>query len=115
MRSVGVCLDTVNSLGAGEGTEYVVNLLSPYTVNLHIKDFEIKRVSHQMGFTILGTPSGKGDLDIPWLISKIKVFNPDISAILELWTPPEADIEDTVVKENNWALQSIEYLKQHLN
>jgi sugar phosphate isomerase/epimerase len=115
MHSVGICLDSVNSLGACEGIEHVVSLLAPYTVNLHIKDFEIKRVSHLMGFTILGTPSGKGNLDIPWLIGKVSVFNSNISAILELWTPPEEEIENTIVKESDWVIQSVEYLKHYLD
>jgi sugar phosphate isomerase/epimerase len=41
---VGVCLDTASSLGAGEGTHEVAEVLAPYTVNLHIKDFAIERL-----------------------------------------------------------------------
>src|SRR5688572_18214544 len=48
--SVGICLDCVNSLGAGEGLEWVLNRLAPFTVNLHIKDFKIERLYHKMGF-----------------------------------------------------------------
>lgn len=113
-QSVGICLDTVNSLGACEGTEFVVNMLAPYTVNLHIKDFSIKRVDHLMGFTVLGAPAGQGDLDIPWLINSINEEHQEINAILEQWTPPEENVEMTIVKEKDWALQSITYLKQYL-
>ncbi|MBW7462141.1 sugar phosphate isomerase/epimerase, partial [Paenibacillus sepulcri] len=45
----GCCLDTVNSFGALEGPEMVIQGLAPFIVNLHIKDFEITRVDHQMG------------------------------------------------------------------
>src|SRR5262245_60980645 len=38
---LGVCLDTANSLGAGEGLETVLAMLGPLVVNLHIKDFHI--------------------------------------------------------------------------
>ena len=38
---VGICLDSVNSMGAGEGFETVSEILIPYTINLHIKDFSI--------------------------------------------------------------------------
>src|SRR5688572_21746213 len=56
---IGVCLDTANSLGAGEGLETVVTALAPVTVNLHIKDFHIARVPHLMGFTVEGRPAGQ--------------------------------------------------------
>jgi sugar phosphate isomerase/epimerase len=36
---VGICLDSVNSMGAGEGFETVAEILIPYTINLHLKDF----------------------------------------------------------------------------
>jgi len=42
---VGICLDSVNSLGAGEGIQTVVEMLGPLTVNLHIKEFTIKRIT----------------------------------------------------------------------
>src|SRR5579872_2822411 len=38
-EQVGICLDTVNSFGALEGPEAVVETLAPYTLNLHVKDF----------------------------------------------------------------------------
>ena len=43
---------SVNSIGAGEGFEMVSEILIPYTINLHIKDFAIFRAVHKMGFTI---------------------------------------------------------------
>lgn len=48
--NVGICLDCVNSMGAGEGLEYVASILAPFTVNLHIKDFKVERLLHKMGF-----------------------------------------------------------------
>jgi sugar phosphate isomerase/epimerase len=111
---VGICLDSVNSLGAGEGFVTVSDILLPYTINLHIKDFIIFRVSHKMGFTIEGRPAGKGMLNIRETVDRLSVMNKCKSAILELWTPPEKNIEDTVVKEDKWADESIEYLKNLL-
>jgi sugar phosphate isomerase/epimerase len=111
--TVGICLDTVNSFGALEGPEVVVETLAPYVVNLHIKDFNIERVSHMMGFTIQGTPAGKGRLDVPWLLAALEERRRerDFNAILELWTPPEIQLEDTIVKEAAWANESIAYLR----
>ena len=36
---IGICLDTVNSFGALEGPAAVLDVLGPFVVNLHIKDF----------------------------------------------------------------------------
>lgn len=112
---VGICLDSVNSMGAGEGFETVAEILIPYTINLHIKDFTIFRVRHKMGFIIEGRPAGKGMLNIPDLISRTSQTGLCQSAILELWTPPEQAIEATIKKEGKWADESIEYLKSVIN
>jgi sugar phosphate isomerase/epimerase len=109
---VGVCLDTVNSFGALEGPEVVMETLAPFTVSLHIKDFAITRLSHQMGFLIEGRPAGQGRLDVPWLLERCAAAGSDPNAILELWTPPERDIAATIAKEACWAEQSVAYLRQ---
>ena len=109
---VGICLDSVNSMGAGEGFEEVARILIPYTVNFHIKDFTIRRGSHKMGIIIEGTPAGKGRLNIREVVNKLKQKGQCSSSILELWTPPEQDIKSTILKENRWAEESIEYLKK---
>lgn len=108
---VGVCLDTANSLGAGEGLETVLEQLAPFTVNLHIKDFHIARVPHLMGFTVEGRPAGQGFLDVPAVLKRLKSCGRCETAILELWTPPEQLIEETVAKEAAWAGQSLAFLK----
>lgn len=108
---IGVCLDTANSLGAGEDIVRVASVLAPVTVNLHVKDFAIERVPHGMGFTVSGRPAGAGILDLPSVLRRIEPFGRCITAVLELWTPPELDIQRTVAKEEAWAAQSLEYLK----
>jgi 3-oxoisoapionate decarboxylase len=109
---VGICLDSVNSMGAGEGFETVSEILIPYTINLHIKDFTIFRVSHKMGFIIEGRPAGQGMLNIQQLNDKLSLHDRCQSAILELWTPPEPDLLATIAKEDLWAMQSVDYLKK---
>jgi 3-oxoisoapionate decarboxylase len=108
---IGICLDSVNSMGAGEGFETVSKILLPYTINLHVKDFIIRRVGHKMGFVIEGRPAGQGMLNIRKTIEKLSEWNRCKSAIIELWTPPEAEIEDTIAKEDKWASESIAFLK----
>ena len=108
---IGVCLDTANSLGAGEGLDTVLRELAPLTVNLHIKDFHIARVPHLMGFTVEGRPAGQGSLDVPHLLKQLAPLRRCETAVLELWTPPERTLEDTIAKEAVWAGQSLDYLK----
>jgi sugar phosphate isomerase/epimerase len=108
---LGICLDTVNSFGALEGPDRVVETLGPRSISLHIKDFAIRRVSHAMGFVVEGEPAGRGRLDVPWLLGSLRRTAPDMNALLELWTPPEPSLTATVAKEDRWAVESIEYLR----
>ena len=94
---IGVCLDTANSLGAGEGLDTVVRELGSRTVNLHVKDFQVARVPHLMGFTVEGRPAGEGQLDVPRLLDQLAPFDRCRTAVLELWTPPETDLSRTSV------------------
>lgn len=111
-NQIGICLDTVNSIGAAESIETVVQLLGPLTVNLHIKEFTIKRIYHKMGFHIEGLPVGEGMLNVPWLIEQLSQRCQ--SSILEQWIPPEENIEDTILKEHVWARKNVTYLKSIL-
>jgi sugar phosphate isomerase/epimerase len=110
--NVGICLDCVNSIGAGEGLEWVSSVLLPFTVNLHVKDFTIQRVGHQMGFTVSGTPLGEGMIQLPLLLEKLAKYHRCESAVIEQWVPPEATLLETIRKEELWANKSIDYIKQ---
>ncbi len=108
---LGIVLDTVNSFGSLEPPELVVDTLGPYTVNLHIKDFDVRRASHNLGLEIYGTAAGRGRLDIPKVVKQLQDYERDFTSILEFWAAPEADIEASIAKEKRWAEQSIKYLK----
>ena len=109
---LGICLDTANSLGCGEGFDHVLEVLAPHTVNLHIKDYTVSRLHHMMGFLVEGTPAGMGMLPIPQLLEAIHAHDRCETAILELWTPPEKHLDDSIAKENRWAQESVDYLNQ---
>lgn len=109
---VGICLDCANSLGAGEGLEFVAGMLAPYTLNLHVKDFTVQRLSHNMGFIITGAETGKGMINLPLLLDLLSPYNRCESAILEQWTPPRSSIDETISIESEWAKTGVEYLKQ---
>jgi sugar phosphate isomerase/epimerase len=108
---VGICLDTVNSLGSLETPEVVVDALAPLSVALHLKDFLIRRHPHQMGFEVIGAPAGEGMLDIPAIVAACAAYSVR-TAVLELWTPPAVDVEQTIVIERSWAERSLEYLRE---
>jgi 3-oxoisoapionate decarboxylase len=109
---VGVCLDTANSLGALEGPRETVAVLAPFAANLHLKDVAARRVPSQLGMVIEGTPAGRGQVDLPWVVEQVrKRGRSGANAILELWTPPEATLEATLSKESLWAQESVRYLR----
>jgi 3-oxoisoapionate decarboxylase len=108
---VGICLDTVNSFGAGENLKTVVETLAPYTLNLHIKDYAITRVWHKMGFTVLGAAAGQGQMNLPWVLEKIMPHGHCQTAILEHWPIPQEQAIDTLKLEWEWEKQSLSYLK----
>jgi sugar phosphate isomerase/epimerase len=112
---VGVCLDTVNSLGCLEGPEIVVKTLAPYALNLHVKDFTLQRVSSQMGFVVAGCPTGQGRLDVPWVLGQLQAAGRDVNAILELWTPFGPMLDDTLARESLWAEESVRYLRHTIS
>lgn len=110
-HNVGICLDTVNSFGSLEGPEVVVAALGRYVVNLHVKEFIVRRMDHNMGFIITGAPAGQGMLDVPWLLAQLHGYRRQFNAIIETWLPPEATIHGTINREADWARQSINYLR----
>lgn len=108
---LGVTLDTVNSLAIPEGTREVAERLAPFTHCLHVKDFTVRREWHMMGFRIEGTPAGRGRLDVPWLLGTLKRAGSRCNAILELWPPEQATLAETIALEDQWAGESITYLR----
>jgi sugar phosphate isomerase/epimerase len=106
---LGATLDTVNSLAICEGWRYVTGLLAPLTLCFHVKDFIVRREPHKMGFRVEGRPAGQGHLDIPWILARLGARCQ--SAILELWPPEQATIQETIELERTWAADSIATLR----
>ena len=111
---VGICLDTVNSLGAVEAPNTVIPALAPRAINVHMKDFEIVRTNGQMGFTVRGTALGEGRLDIAEVIAAVGGIKREITAVIELWTPRQDSYEATVALENDWAKISVTNLRKSI-
>jgi sugar phosphate isomerase/epimerase len=108
---VAICFDTGNSFGCAEGPEAVLEVLGTHTINLHLKDFAVRRAGPNRGFVIEGRPAGQGQLDIPHVLVTLRQKAADPNAILELWTPPQATLAESLHLEDAWAAASIEYLR----
>jgi len=70
-------------------------------------------VPHQMGFIVSGRPAGEGMMNLPAVLEQLAPFGRCHSAVVELWTPPQPRLEDTVEKEAAWAHASFAYLKRY--
>lgn len=110
-RYLGICLDTVNSLGAAESLEMVLDTLLPYAINIHIKDFLIRRFPHKQGFEIVGCPCGTGWLKVDEVIKKLAAYPEKPHLIFEQWVSPETTMDATIMKEAFWAETGIAYLQ----
>lgn len=108
---VGICLDTVNSFGALEGPAVVLEALAPYVVNLHVKEFIIRRLSHNMGFSLTGAPAGQGMLDVPGVLATLHQQGRVFNAIIETWLSPQPTPAATVALEMDYVRQSVTYLR----
>ncbi|MBP8952428.1 MAG: sugar phosphate isomerase/epimerase, partial [Armatimonadetes bacterium] len=89
----------------------VTETLAGYTVNLHIKDVRARRDDTGLGVVIQGAPAGQGQVDIPWVIDRVRAAGRDPNAILEQWTPLLDDPRATIDQEARWAEEGIAYLR----
>jgi 3-oxoisoapionate decarboxylase len=110
---LGVCLDTVNSLGAMETPQAVVDELAPFVRSLHVKDFRIERVESRMGYSVTGCPVGDGMLNVDWLLAQLRAAGSAPNMIIELWTPYCGSVEKTIALEQEWAARSVSFLKRY--
>ena len=108
---VGICLDTVNSIGALEGPEVVVDRLAPLALSLHVKDFKIGRPSHQMGFLVEGCAAGEGRLDLAPILSRLRDEGRDVNAILETWVTPGLHLTETIERERVWTEKGVHHCR----
>lgn len=111
---VGVVLDMVNSLAVPEGWKEVTQLLAPHTMCVHYKDFTIRRAWHMMGFICEGTPAGQGMVEIEWLLETLRASPYDFNVLIELWTPEQPTLEETIALEQQWAVESVAFLRKHI-
>jgi 3-oxoisoapionate decarboxylase len=112
---LGLCLDSVNSYGCGEGFRETIDTLLPYAVNFHLKDFRVRRQPYMLGLLIEGTPVGEGFLPVKSIFERLEKIGKCQTAIVEHWTAPDASVEETITKEMQWCQRSIQNLKSILS
>jgi sugar phosphate isomerase/epimerase len=111
---LGVVLDMANSLAIPEGWRDVTEILAPYTICLHHKEFVVQRVWYMMGFTVEGRPAGTGQVDTPWLLNMLDSAGAQYNVILEVWPPEQPTVAASIALEDKWVRESIPYLRQFI-
>lgn len=101
--SVGVCLDTGNSIMVGEWPMKTIELLAPYAVNLHLKDYAIESDVHGVGGHVVGRRISEGWLDIPQTLGSVAHADSRLAGhlgvIIEQWLPFTGDEQSTLDTE----------------
>ena len=110
---LGICLDTANSYGSGEGYRETVDTLLPYTVNFHLKDFVVNRQPHMLGLLIEGTAAGEGIVPIEEILKRLKSHSRCQSVTVEHWTGLQESVEATIALEEQWCVDSMENLRRY--
>ena len=109
---IGICLDVANSLGREEPMRHVVEVLAPYAVNLHLKEYVIQRLPSYQGFVIHGAPFGQGMCDLDWLLPYMHRNCPrDVNAVLQQWAAEQATLEETIALEERSAARAWDTLR----
>lgn len=113
-EAVGVCLDTANSIGAGEWPKETVAKLAPYALSLHLKDYRILPHPDGVGLVVTGAPLGQGQQDLRWILSTVREKGLSPNVILELWLPREGDETAILNREQEWVEASVKVAKEIL-
>jgi 3-oxoisoapionate decarboxylase len=109
---IGICLDTANSVGAGEGLDNWIDRFGPQILSVHLKDYRVKRSPHGQGLMVTGCPAGKGELEIPRFLARLRAAAPQVNVILEQWIAPDATDSAVLARERLWAQKSVQYLRR---
>ena len=88
---VGVILDVGNPLGTLDDPLDAVDLLGPYTVATHYKDFAVEEVAR--GFRLTMVPLGCGSLRLPEITRRlVKHVSPEVGFAIEMMNGQQLDI-----------------------
>lgn len=110
-EALGICLDVANSIACREWPETTIELLAPFAVNLHLKDFRIALDPHGVGGSFVGTPLGQGCFDPSSVFRALWRHGRQFNTILEHWLPWQGDFVTTQALELAWLEQSVSAAK----
>ncbi len=83
-RSVGVCVDTGNSIALLEEPLAVVEAYAPLAFSTHLKDMAV--AEYEEGFLLSEVPLGDGFLDVKKIVGVLREKQPDVRLNLEMIT-----------------------------
>ncbi|ENH95892.1 hypothetical protein J416_13641 [Gracilibacillus halophilus YIM-C55.5] len=109
---LGICLDPGNTIASLEMPKDVIDKVSPYVVNLHVKDFQFIRNDGWVGFYLGGYPLGEGQLDLDYMLDSIEHKN--VNVIIEMWLNFRDTYDETVRTEKEWLSKSVDVLNKKL-
>jgi sugar phosphate isomerase/epimerase len=79
---VGLVFDTTNGLGFIERPQETLEMVLPYLLSVHVKDYVVEKV--EAGYLIRGARLGEGLLDFKSLLRRVLRERPSSSIILEM-------------------------------
>ncbi|MBT7302451.1 MAG: sugar phosphate isomerase/epimerase [Victivallales bacterium] len=87
----GVLLDVGNPLGTLDDPTAAADILGPYVVATHVKDFAVEDTTR--GFRLTMVPLGAGSLRLPAIIEQLKKhISPDVNFAVELLNGQQLEI-----------------------
>ncbi len=117
--AVGVCLDTANSIMVGEWPDQTIDLLAPFAVNLHFKDYAVEPDALGVGGHVVGRQLGDGWLDVPALLGALAAEDQRregrMGVIIEQWLPLGADEHSTIQSERAGREANVERARELLS
>lgn len=110
-EKIGICLDPGNSISELEFPDDVIRNTAPYVTNVHFKDFRFTRRAGSVGFNLLGSPVGEGQLNLEYLLETIEKHGKNVNGVIELWLPFTETIDKTIELQNQWIERSVQNLQ----
>lgn len=111
----GVCLDVANSIACFEWPRQTIELLAPFALNLHLKDYRMVLDPNGVGLGFTGTPLGQGLTDIDHVLDALAGAGKNVNIILEHWLPVTTDLAEAMRLEDEWVATSIEAIRDRLS
>ena len=113
---LGICLDTANPICGGEDPVRTVELLAPFAINVHLKDYRITRdlASDPAGYRIVGAALGEGWLPVEEVVETIRTKSQAKTCHVELFLDQAETELGTLAWERDAVRRSVENARRLL-